>query len=98
MDMQDKLIIFHRFSGRKDEIILDKIKYEEIVFDFNEYEPISIKLESTKYEILIECVNYRCDGNYFIADNNILKLENEKVYDISANNAEEDLSYIPARY
>lgn len=98
MDMQDKLIVFHKFSKETKQYDIEKIKRGDIIFKFNEYEPISIKIVSEKYEIFIECVNYRMDNEYFIADNNLLKLENGKSYDISDNNINEDLSYIPAKY
>lgn len=98
MDMQDKLIVFHKFSKETKQYDIEKIKSGDIIFKFNEYEPISIKIVSEKYEIFIECVNYRMDNEYFIADNNLLKLENGKSYDISDNNINEDLSYIPAKY
>lgn len=96
--MQDKLIVFHKFSKETKQYDIEKIKSGDIIFKFNEYEPISIKIVSEKYEIFIECVNYRMDNEYFIADNNLLKLENGKSYDISDNNINEDLSYIPAKY
>lgn len=46
MDMQDKLIINYSFRHYEKEIDLQHIKNGEILFTFNEYEPIEITLFS----------------------------------------------------
>lgn len=57
MDMQDKLIINYSFRHYEKEIDLQHIKNGEILFTFNEYEPIEITLFSEKILVEIECLS-----------------------------------------
>lgn len=95
--MQDKLIINHTFSQLIDEIDLNNICEGNVLFSFNEYEPILVMLVSNDFKVEIECYSYYLEGKYKQCQNNSLLLLPNKKYIIS-NSATDDVSYIPSKY
>lgn len=95
--MQDKLIINHTFHNIINEIDLNSINEDNVLFFFNEYEPIEIMLLSNDFKVEIECYSYYLDEQYNQCQNNLLSLIPNKKYIIS-NSATDDVSYIPSKY
>lgn len=98
MDIQDRIIIKRFFPEEKEEIIdLSTLKAGEILFRFNEYEEINIKLQSNKYSVSLECSSYISDKKYNICSENVLFLQSGKEYKISQHN-NDDIGYRPDKY
>lgn len=98
MDMQDKLIINYSFRHYEKEIDLQHIKNGEILFTFNEYEPIEITLFSEKILVEIECLSYRKDKETIFCEDNVLKMTSGESYFISSSDNKEEIGYIPSKY
>lgn len=99
MAMQDKLIISYllRESNETLEIDLNDLKNDDILFEFNETETVSIMLESEIFDVSIECLSCIVDGRYKSVDDNFLKLQPNVTYVISKNDSY-DVNYRPSLY
>ncbi len=97
--MQDKLII--RFLSRSTNSVLDinlnNIKKDKLLFTFNEYEDLSVELDSDIYSIKMECLSFLENDQYKATDDNMLYLKKGKEYIISKNN-NFDIGYRPSQY
>lgn len=97
--MLDKLVIKFPSRSTNDEIDVDLnfVINGEILFDFNEYECVSIELDSDIYSVKIECISCLENGTYKAMDDNILNMQRGKEYTISKND-NYDIGYRPSRY
>ena len=98
MDMQDKLIINYSFRQNKKEIDLRQIKNGEILFSFNEYEPIEVMLLSENFSVEIECLSYYKDNKITFCEDNILQMMSGENYCISSSTNKCEIGYIPSKY
>lgn len=101
MDMQDKLFVKHIFTNTIETFNLNNISDGQLLFCFNEYEPIEIYIsDNCIYDVIFECLSYYDvdDYSYHICDNNELRLKPGHHYLISDNNNTEDIGYRPSKY
>lgn len=97
MDIRDKLIISYPKRPKIETIDLNDIKNNNILFNFREYEEISIQCISETYKVKLECISYICNDVFDFCDENLLTLESNKTYFISKNE-NDDVSYRPSKY
>lgn len=98
--MQDKLIITYLSRDKNNifEIDLNNLKENKILFAFNEYEDVAIRLASDIYNVKIECISYLDENNKYVAlEDNLLYLHNGVDYIISKN-GNFDIGYNPSQY
>ena len=97
MDTLDSLIIRHGFSGNEVLVDLNQAKEDGILFEFNEYEEIAICLNSQNCSVSLECLCYKINDEITYCDN-VLVLENNVTYTISAGAESDTVGYLPSRY
>lgn len=101
--MQNKfsLIEFYRpiFPKPKSlgKILIHEIQDDEMIFNFNEFESIGIKVTGEDYTVSIDCAAYLEDDKVVKTEETTLTLEHDKTYTISLN-GNFDLGYNPGIY
>lgn len=95
-------IVIYRLTTSKPpksvgERLIHEIDEDGIIFNFNEFESIGIKVTGTDYTVSLDCAAYMEDDKVVKTKEATLTLEHDKLYPISLN-GNFDLGYNPGTY